>query len=122
MLKPIEAPEYPPNDWYEPSEEAIAKINAAGPLEMIIFHGPWCKDCQYMIPVFNRIQQFIKNDAITMTVAEVAKETRKDPNGLCEKYGVSKVPSWVILKNGNEVGRIIENFKESFDEDVAAML
>lgn len=121
-FSPITAPEYEVNDWYEPAEAAMKKINEAGELEFITFHGPWCKDCQYNIPVFNKIMTYVKNDKIKVTVANVDKATRKDSAGLCEKYDVKKVPSWVILRGGKEIGRIIENFKTSFDEDVAAML
>lgn len=121
-FSPISAPEYETNDWYEPAAPALKKINEAGELEFVTFHGPWCKDCQYSIPVFNRIMTYVTNDKIKVTVATVDKETRKDNAGLCEKYDIKKVPSWVILRGGKEIGRIIENFTTSFDEDVAAML
>lgn len=119
---PITATEYETNDWYEANADALKKINEAGELELIVFHGPWCKDCQYSIPVFNRIMTSVTNDKIKVTVADVDRATRKDAAGLCEKYDVKKVPSWVVLRGGKEIGRIIENFKDSFDEDVAAML
>jgi len=34
--------------------------------------------------------------------------TKKDPEGLTEKWGITRVPTFVFLRNGREVGRVVE--------------
>jgi hypothetical protein len=34
--------------------------------------------------------------------------TKKDADGLAEKWGVTRVPTFVFLRDGQEVGRVVE--------------
>ena len=53
--------------------------------ERIAYHfwSPTCGPCIYFIGV----------------------NTKDDPQGIAEKFGVTHVPTFVILKNGEEIGR-----------------
>lgn len=41
----------------------------------------------------------------------------RDGGGLSEKHHVERVPTLVFLRNGEEIGRIVEYPKRSIEED-----
>jgi len=122
MLPQIEDASYQANDWYEPDKASVEKINAAAPFELIILHAGWCKDCQYHMPVWNKICQDITNSGIKVTYSGVQREPRQDELGYCDKFNARKIPTFIAVRDGKELGRIVENPVASIEEDLAAML
>lgn len=122
MLPQVQDQAYAPNDWYEADQAAMAKINAAAPFELIILHAGWCKDCQYHMPVWNKLCEGITNAGVKVTYSEVQREPRQDALGFCDKYNARNIPTWIVLRDGKELGRIVENPATSIEEDLAALV
>jgi len=68
---------------------------------LIDFFATWCGPCKMLSPILETVQDEIKDEATIMKLdidenLEVAK-----------KFGVMSVPTMIIFKNGEEVGRLI---------------
>lgn len=70
-------------------------------VELIDFYADWCGPCVVMKPV---IEELEKEMAGKVTVKKVDVDQNQEE---ASKYGVMSIPTYVILKDGNEVDRFI---------------
>lgn len=73
-------PEYEICDWYEPDLDSCKVINdaaAAHKLEIITFHGVWCKDCVYTLPLFKKILLNLNLDKISLIDINIKEREQK---------------------------------------------
>lgn len=67
-------------------------------MELIDFYADWCGPCQMMKPV---VEEFAANHPeIKVTSINI-----DDEEELAEKYEVSTIPCFVVLKDGEEIRR-----------------
>jgi len=67
-------------------------------VELIDFYADWCGPCQMMKPVVAELEK--AHPEIKVTSVNIDEEDE-----LAEKYGVSSIPCFVVLKDGEEVAR-----------------
>ncbi len=84
----------------------------ASRFSIIVFGGTWCSDTQNLLPVFYRLvdKSGYPNNKITLIGVDRAKTTIND---LHKKYNISHVPTFIVIQNGKEVGRVVEYGKYS---------
>ena len=68
---------------------------------LIDFWATWCGPCRMMAPVVDTIAKEKDGEV------KVCKVNIDENQELAEKYGVMSIPTFVIIKNGNETGRTI---------------
>lgn len=68
---------------------------------LIDFWATWCGPCRMMAPVVDAIAKEKDGEV------KVCKVNIDENQALAEKYGVMSIPTFVIIKNGNETGRTI---------------
>jgi thiol-disulfide isomerase/thioredoxin len=90
-------------------------------LQMIIIGGSWCSDTQKELPSFLKICDYlkIKNEQMELLMVDEKKQ--------CDYFNVKvlhliSVPTFIILKNGREIGRIVELPQESLEKDLFNMI
>jgi thioredoxin 1 len=66
---------------------------------LLDFWAVWCGPCKIMDPVLDEIEKEL-GDKIEIEKIDVDKDPEK-----ASKYGVMGIPTYVILKDGKEVGR-----------------
>ena len=95
-----------------PDEEAI-KIFAErkSDFKMIVFGGTWCEDTQNLLPQFYNLIDASKypEKSIELIAVNKQKETISD---LHKKYKIENVPTFIVMKDGKEIGRVVEYGKE----------
>ena len=68
--------------------------------EVIDFWATWCGPCKLMNPILDEVEK--ENPSLTITRIDI--DSDKD---MVEKYNIQSVPTYVILKDGKEVDRVI---------------
>jgi thioredoxin 1 len=68
--------------------------------EVIDFWATWCGPCKLMNPILDEVEK--ENPNLTITRIDI--DSDKD---MVEQYNIQSVPTYVILKDGKEVDRII---------------
>ncbi|MCX6549786.1 MAG: thioredoxin family protein, partial [Acidobacteria bacterium] len=93
---------------YVPDAAAIARIKArASDVTVVLIMATWCPDSKRELPRFFAIMDAagIRESSVTMVGVDRGK---KDTEGLTERFGITRVPTFVFLRNGAEVGRVVE--------------
>jgi hypothetical protein len=68
-----------------------------------------------------KILDAAKNSKISLTMYGV--DTKKDEGGgLAKRYRIERVPTIIFVKGGKELGRIVENPKETMEADFLAIV
>ncbi|MDF1516651.1 MAG: thioredoxin family protein [Lutibacter sp.] len=118
----IEAPFnewFTPNyDSYETDKEVMAKLTPLlKDINIKAFMGTWCGDSQEQTPVFYKIldeANFDFNNLVMITV----NRSKVTPDNLQEGFNIERVPTFIIYKNGQEIGRFVEYPRESVEADL----
>ncbi len=70
-------------------------------IQLLDYWAPWCGPCRIMNPVIEEIEKELagKVEVVKINVDEKPEEA--------SKYGVMSIPTYIVLKDGKEVGRKI---------------
>jgi thiol-disulfide isomerase/thioredoxin len=93
---------------YVPDAGVVETIKAkAADVTVLLIMATWCPDSKRELPRFFAIMDAanLRDTVLTMIAVD---RTKKDPGGLTEKWGITRVPTFVFLRNGQEVGRVVE--------------
>ncbi|RFM30513.1 thioredoxin family protein [Deminuibacter soli] len=75
--------------------------------QVVIFGGTWCHDTQNLLPQFYRLADVSGYNAnnITLIGVDRAKTTL---DNLHSAFHITNVPTFIVMKDGTEVGRVVE--------------
>jgi thiol-disulfide isomerase/thioredoxin len=91
-------------------------------LQFVLFGGTWCDDTQYILPQFFKIQELsgVPDSSITFFGVNRAK---KSLSNISDAFGITNVPTIIVMKNGKEAGRVVEYGKTGkWDKELAAII
>ncbi len=102
--------------WYGPNYAAytpqkdllarLAAVNLSG-LQFVVFGGTWCEDTQFILPRFFKLQEVSGISDNNVTFFGVNRN-KKALGHIVEAFAVVNVPTIILLKNGQELGRVVE--------------
>jgi thiol-disulfide isomerase/thioredoxin len=93
---------------YVPDTAAVAAIKAgAKDVTVLLIMATWCPDSKRELPRYFAIMDAADVADSTLTMVGVDR-SKKDAESLTEKWGITRVPTFVFLRNGLEVGRFVE--------------
>lgn len=107
---------------YTPDAALVEAIREnADDVEVLLFMGTWCGDSKREVPRFFKLieQAGISESQVEITALD---RTKKDAAGLAEQWGVEYVPTFIFIRGGEELGRIVELPAESLEADIAGIL
>jgi thiol-disulfide isomerase/thioredoxin len=93
---------------YTPEQNALQALKAnKDSINIIAFGGTWCGDTKYILPKFFALADAagFPQDRITLLGVDHSKKTIQH---LSEAFGIVNVPTIIVMKNGKEVGRVVE--------------
>jgi len=126
LLGPLSKEEILENfpDWqeevasYVPNLEVIEKLQSIpSKIKIEIFLGTWCPDTKRNVSAYFKIMDMVDNPLFITTYIGIPRDndSRKP---FIEGKNIIKVPTFIILINNEEKGRIIENPVKSVEEDL----
>jgi thiol-disulfide isomerase/thioredoxin len=93
---------------YTPPAAAVDALKAKGDkVQIICFGGTWCGDTKNILPKFYSLATaagFMQNH-ITLIGVDRSKKTH---GALAEAMGITNVPTFIVMKDGKEAGRVVE--------------
>jgi len=93
---------------YVPDPAAIAAIkSSARDVTVLLIMATWCPDSRRELPRYFAIMDAAGVADSTLTMVGVDR-TKKDGEGLTDKWGITRVPTFVFLRKGQEIGRVVE--------------
>ncbi len=103
---------------YQPDEESIAKLKSiTSDIQILVFLGTWCSDSEREVPRFLKIMEQTKNSHITFKLLGLDR-SKRDADGLAEKYQIEYVPTFIVIRQNEEIGRIVEAPMISLEQDL----
>lgn len=76
-------------------------------LKVIKFSASWCHPCKTYEPIFDKVQDKMKNENLEFIKCDVDQE-----DTMVERYGIRNVPTTVIESDGKVVKRVSGIIKE----------
>jgi len=117
--------------WYIPNQQnykpdtaivnALAKVSGAK-MQLIVFGGTWCEDTQSILPKFFKLQEMsgVPDNVITLFGVNRMKVSL---GHIAEALGVINVPTIIVMKEGKELGRVVEYGKTGkWDKELADII
>lgn len=117
------------SNWFAPRyERAVMDENRVAYLatllegvEILGFVGTWCGDTQRDLPnLFKTLDEIgFEEEKIDLVAVD---RSYKDPSGNNTEWNIKRVPTFIFLKDNEEVGRYIERPRVSLIEDIIKIL
>lgn len=103
---------------YAVSEKMVKKLSGKmADVAVTIVLGTWCSDSKIQVPRFFKLLDAIKYPAANLTM--IAVDSRKEALVVdVKQFNIELVPTFIFYRNGNEIGRIVESPKKSFEKDL----
>lgn len=79
-------------------KDLSAVLNESKPT-LLEFYADWCPHCQRMMPIVAELKKIVGDKANIVQI-----EGDNNPE-LMEQYHVDSYPTWIIMKDGQEVWR-----------------
>lgn len=108
---------------YKPEASALQALKTyKDSINIIAFGGTWCGDTKSILPKFFAFTDAagFSQDRITLLGVDRNKKTIQH---LSEAFGITNVPTIIVMKNGKEIGRVIEYGKYGqFDKELGEII
>ncbi len=91
-------------------------------IQLLTFMGTWCEDSHYIIPKFYSLLDAagFSTDQVTLIGVDRQKKTFSH---LAEALNITNVPTIIVMKNGKELGRVVEFGKYGlFDKELGEII
>ncbi len=108
---------------YKPDSAIVLTFEKAkGKVQFIVFGGTWCEDTQFVLPKFFKLQEMsgVPDNSITFFGVDRSK---KSLSNIADALNIKNVPTIIVLKNGKELGRVVEyGTTGKWDKELAAII
>ena len=108
---------------YVPEQNALQAFKAnKDSINIIAFAGTWCSDTKTILPKFYILADAagLSPDHITLIGVDRSKKTIQH---LSEAFGIINVPTFIVMRNGVEIGRVVEYGKYGmFDKELGEIV
>ncbi|WOI39075.1 thioredoxin family protein [Alteromonas sp. CI.11.F.A3] len=105
---------------YQPSDAEIKAVSALEDDTLLILFGAWCHDSEREVPRLLKTLDASGLDAPQFTLFAVDRK-KSDPEGMAEKHALKYTPTFILMRNGEEIGRVVERAETSLTQDLQAL-
>ncbi len=107
----------------KPDPEAAKALAAVEPgAEVTVFLGTWCSDSRREVPRFWKALD-TAGGGVPFQIRYIAVDRqKKEPAGDLAQEGVRYLPTFIVRRGGQEVGRVVETSPKGIESDLLALL
>ena len=105
---------------YQPSDAEIKAVSALEDDTLLILFGTWCHDSEREVPRLLKTLDASGLDVPQFTLFAVDRK-KSDPEGVAEKHGLKYTPTFILMCDGEEIGRVVERAETSLTQDLQAL-
>lgn len=108
---------------YTPNKIAVDGLQQhKDSLQLLVFMGTWCEDSQFIIPKLFSLTEAAGFPAERITLLGVDRK-KKSFGSLSLALNITNVPTIIVLKQGKELGRVVEYGKYGvFDKELGEIV
>ena len=107
---------------YDPDPEAVSMLAAVqDSIVLEVIFGTWCHDSKRVIPALFKTLESASNPFIKVRYTAVSKD-KTQPESVFQQWNIEFTPTIIVLQNGAETGRIVENPDLSIEQDLVKIL
>lgn len=88
------------------SYEELAQIIEKPEKIVLFFTADWCPDCQFIYPVMSEIEA----ENADFTFVRVNRDNFME---VAQEWNIFGIPSFVVLENGKEIGRLVNKLRKT---------
>lgn len=88
------------------SYEELAQIIEKPEKIVLFFTADWCPDCQLIYPVMPEIEA----ENADFTFVRVNRDNFME---VAQEWNIFGIPSFVVLENGKEIGRLVNKLRKT---------
>ena len=91
-------------------------------VQYVVFGGTWCGDTQFILPKFFKLQEQSGLSENNLSIYAVDRN-KKTLGNIADAFKITNVPTIIVMKEGKEVGRIVEYGKTGkWDTELGQLL
>ena len=91
-------------------------------VQYVVFGGTWCEDTQFILPKFFKLQEQSGLSESNISLYAVDRN-KKTLGNIAGAFKITNVPTIIVMKDGKEVGRVVEYGKTGkWDTELAQLL
>lgn len=75
--------------------------------QIVIFGGTWCEDTQNLLPQFYKLADKASYPDSSISLIGVDRQ-KTTLNNLHNAFHIISVPTFIVMKDGKEIGRVVE--------------
>lgn len=110
------------HDHYTPDAAVVEKLRAAKPAHVTIFFATWCGDSKRAVPRLLKALHEANNSLLQVDLYGIGPEFLT-PLETVRDQRLTNVPTMIVERGRNEIGRVVETpVTATVEQDVAMML
>lgn len=107
---------------YIPDSEALAVFqDVEEPLKIMLFLRTDCPDSVREVPRFAKTIELAANSNIEVEVVAVNRG-KDEPADLVKGWSLELVPTFIVIREGKELGRVLERAEDKIEKDLAKII
>jgi thiol-disulfide isomerase/thioredoxin len=107
---------------YSPSPEAVERLRAVSREVLVeVFLGSWCDDSKSHVSEFLKVLELADTPLIRAEYIGIPEDKAKRPSYYQGK-DIVKIPTFIVLIDGVEKGRIVEAPVKSIEDDLVRII
>jgi thiol-disulfide isomerase/thioredoxin len=118
------APDWEPNlAAYQPKTDALDALKKVSePVLIEIYFATWCSDSKAHVPALFKVLDLADNPLLQAAYTAMPRAKAERSRFIPADRAIDKLPTFVVFRDGKEMGRIVETPAHSVEEDLAALL
>jgi hypothetical protein len=107
---------------YQPRPVALEELRTLAREPLIeVYFGSWCSDSEVHVSEFFKVLDLLDSPLVRTAYIGIPKDKAQRAPFL-QGRDILKLPTFIVLIGGREVGRIVETPERSIEEDLARLL